>query len=141
MTEFLDKLIYELNLRENNHRLLLIDDSELIRESVTMLAEKEGINIVTVECPQKAEELLQKDSNFSLILLDLFFNGKDTGVDFFRKLTEQEVDIPIAIITGYPDSHALQKAIELGPTTVIYKPSMGKQLKTLFKQFKICAFA
>ena len=50
------------------------------------------------------------------------------GDELYSKLKELHPDMPIVIITGYPDSEILSKILASGPVTVIKKPIEFDQL-------------
>ena len=52
----------------------------------------------------------------------------------YTKLKAQYPDLPIVIITGYPDSDILTKILAKGPVTVIQKPIEYDMLNQTVKQ-------
>jgi CheY-like chemotaxis protein len=74
-------------------------------------------------------EALDEDSrrNFDLVFLDLHL--PDMGGDqVYAAMRERHPDLPIVIITGYPDSEPLNRILELGPVLVLRKPLELDQL-------------
>ena len=56
-----------------------------------------------------------------------------SGDELYAKLKEDHPDLPIVIITGYPDSEILSKILSSGPVTVIKKPIEFDQLNRTVK--------
>ena len=55
------------------------------------------------------------------------------GDELYAKLKKMYPDLPIVIITGYPDSEILTKILSSGPVTVIKKPIEYDQLNRTVK--------
>ena len=75
---------------------------------------------VTADSGQMALEQM-KQSRFDLIFLDLLMPVMNGAVAFheIRKLDE---DVPVVVITGYPNSSLMSEALETGSFAVMKKP-------------------
>ena len=49
--------------------------------------------------------------------------------DVYEAAKEIDPDLPIVIITGYPDSEMLDRILAKGPVTVLKKPMQIEQLQ------------
>ncbi len=58
---------------------------------------------------------------------------RHSGDELYAKLKKIYPDLPIVIITGYPDSEILTKILSSGPVTVIKKPIEYDQLNRTVK--------
>ncbi|MDQ6624954.1 MAG: transcriptional regulator, partial [Verrucomicrobiota bacterium] len=47
----------------------------------------------------------------------------------YQAAKEKDPELPIVIITGYPDSEMLDRILERGPVTVLKKPLQVEQLQ------------
>jgi len=56
------------------------------------------------------------------------------GDELYEKIKKIHPDLPIVIITGYPDSEILTKILSSGPVTVIKKPIEFDQLNQTVRQ-------
>lgn len=68
-----------------------------------------------------------------IVLLDMKLNGQ-SGFDILREIKEQYPDLPVILVTGYPDEVALavKSALEINAYTCLYKPlPIDKLLQTL----------
>lgn len=104
-------------------KILLIDDDELVLESVAKILKKEGYATVLARDASEAIGKAEKQL-FDLIISDIRMPGKN-GVEAIReirKLFNEKVrkDIPIIFITGYAEMGDQLKAEHLGE--VILKP-------------------
>ena len=64
---------------------------------------------------------LVKQEDFDLAFLDLKMPGMD-GAELFRQIRIIKPKLPVTIITGYPDSDMMTRALDQGPLGVMNKP-------------------
>jgi CheY-like chemotaxis protein len=69
---------------------------------------------------------------FDLVFLDLKLPDIP-GDELYVRLKKIYPDLPIVIITGYPDSEILTKILASGPVTVIQKPIEYEKLNRAVK--------
>ena len=100
--------------------ILVIDDEPVIGQLFRDSLDKNGYRVTTVSNSLEALELVAKQQ-FDLIFLDLVMPEID-GSELFRHIRKIDKQVPIAIITGYPDSELLIKAKEQGPFIIMIKP-------------------
>jgi DNA-binding NtrC family response regulator len=81
---------------------------------------REGHRVAIALSGVEALGLVEKD-RFDLIFLDLVMPGLD-GSEVFKRIRKIDEHVPVAIITGHPDSELLAKAMEQGPFIVMKKP-------------------
>ena len=115
-------------------QILVIDDEPLVgklfRDS---LQEKNGYHVRTALSSPEALELIASQ-NFDLIFLDLVMPQLD-GSELFRRIRKIDKQVPIAIITGYPDSNLLKKAKEHGPFMIMIKPFTSEDILQAVRSF------
>jgi excisionase family DNA binding protein len=100
--------------------VLVVDDEEAIRDlMVTALATKTR-DVLTAGSGEEALETLKR-ADVDLVLLDLAMPGMN-GVDTFREIHALRPALPVIIVTAYPDSDLMVKALEIGPFTMVSKP-------------------
>jgi CheY-like chemotaxis protein len=101
--------------------VLLIDDEEAIRQTLSLALEFEGCQVFTASDGREGIEMLQRIPRPDLILLDLMMPVLD-GWGFMEELQKKPEysDIPVAIITAFSDRGgikgtvaAIQKPVEL----------------------------
>ena len=114
-----DKWLFQQTVGRPAH-ILVIDDEPVIGQLFRDSLEKNGYQITTMTNSLEALELVSRQ-RFDLIFLDLSMPELD-GSELFRRIREIDKQVPIAIITGYPDSDLLKKAKEHGPFMIIIKP-------------------
>jgi len=82
--------------------ILIADDNELVRSSLTRLLEASGFRVLTAESGQAAIDLLGKNgSSIDCALIDLSM-PEISGEQVIVALRKMGSDIPILIMSGYP---------------------------------------
>ncbi len=100
--------------------ILVIDDEEMIRELFKETLEDLGHKVVSAGTGIEGLELV-KQLDFDLVFLDLKMSAMD-GAEVFRQIKAMRPKLPVAIITGYPDSNIMTRALAQGPFGVMHKP-------------------
>jgi len=100
--------------------ILVVDDDPFIGQLFKDSLEKHGYQVATALSGKDGLELAAK-KHFDLIFLDLVMPELD-GAELFRRIKEMNHGARVAIITGYPNSDLMAKAMEQGPFLVMKKP-------------------
>ena len=116
------------NALEEMASILVIDDDANICSFVRDALEPEGINVSSATDPFQGLDLI-KQQNFDLVFVDLKIPEMD-GAELIRNIKEIASDLPVVIITGYPDSDLMDEALKYGPLAVIKKPLTTANLFT-----------
>lgn len=102
--------------------ILLVDDEEMIADTMKNLLEKLGYNVVSFCDSHKAfEEFRLRPFDYDLIITDLIMPGM-TGDILVRKIRSVRADIPIIMSTGYNEKIDDERARELGIMEIMSKP-------------------
>jgi excisionase family DNA binding protein len=106
--------------------VLVVDDDQSQQSLFKVFLKKIGFSRVVVGTVKEALAALDKQ-HFDLLFLDLkLLDGPaDHVYDAAKKI---DPELPIIIITGYPDSEMLDRILEKGPITVLKKPLQVDQL-------------
>jgi len=111
-------------LRQNSvgvqANILVIDDEETIQALFKETIEESGHRVTAVGTSSEGLELA-KQRDFDLIFLDLKMPGMD-GAELFRQIRRMKPKLPVIIITGYPESKMMARALAHGPFGVMNKP-------------------
>ncbi len=99
--------------------ILVIDDEETIRSLFKETLEELGHRVVVAGDGSGLELVKQQD--FDLVFLDLKMPEMD-GAELFRQIKTIKPKLPVTIITGYPDSDMMARALAQGPFGVMNKP-------------------
>jgi excisionase family DNA binding protein len=116
---------------EGQPTILVVDDDESIQELFKLFLKKSGFSRLIVGTGEEAVAALKKQK-FDLCFLDLVLPDIQ-GDEVYRQAKEMYPDLPIVIITGYPDSDILDNILKMGPVTVLKKPLQTAQLSQTMK--------
>jgi excisionase family DNA binding protein len=100
--------------------ILVVDDEPVVGHLFRDSLDKNGCRVTTTLSSSEALELVARQ-RFDLIFLDLFMPEID-GSELFHRIRKIDKQVPIAIVTGYPNSELLAKAKEQGPFIIMIKP-------------------
>jgi len=101
-------------------KLLLIDDDEWIRDSLSIFFEGEGCHLLALETAEDGLEEL-KSQDYDIIIADYRLPGMD-GLEFLKRSQETNPNAMRVLITAYGNSEIFSKAYKLGVQDVIKKP-------------------
>ncbi|MFC2003374.1 response regulator [Chloroflexota bacterium] len=121
------------NTRGRPVQVLVVDDEPLVLELFKESLNESGYQVTTTLSSIEALELLNS-RRFDLIFLDLLIPELD-GAELFRRIRQTDKRIPVAIVTGYPDSDMMGRAMEHGPFTVLKKPFTSDDLLNTVRNF------
>ncbi len=113
--------------------ILVIDDDETICSLFKDILE-DVVNMVTTTNESSKGLELVKDQDFRLVFLDLMMPGMD-GSELFREIRALKPELPVVIITGYPDSDLMSAAMANGPFGVMKKPFSDSDILTVVKSY------
>ena len=110
-------------------RILLIDDEPGTTEFVSHLLERQGYEVVISESGEDALKLLERDSNFDLVLLDYLMVGLD-GIETLSMIKKQPKTqhLKVLIQSGLSDVEDMEKARAFGAVGYILKPYKPSEL-------------
>jgi len=110
-----------------NKKILLVDDDEWIRDSLTLYFDTEGCQMIAVETAEEGMELL-KQQDYDIILLDYKLPGID-GLTFSREIQEICPDAIKILITAYKNKKVVSEAVNVGIQDLIDKPFTIKTIE------------
>jgi CheY-like chemotaxis protein len=118
------KLIAWLNSKANADKIkpsvLLIDDDETIRKSLSRTLTKEGFSVDTAPDGKQALEKSQL-RHYDLALVDIRLPDME-GTKLLKMLREKTPEIKEIIITGYPSIENAVQAVNDGADAYLIKP-------------------
>jgi excisionase family DNA binding protein len=117
--------------RGSQPTVLVVDDDSSLQQLFKQFLKKAGFSRIVVGNGADAIAHAEKQS-FDLVFLDLKLPDI-SGDELYVKLKDLHPDMPIVIITGYPDSDILSRILTMGPVTVIQKPIEFEQLNKTVK--------
>lgn len=111
-------------------RILSVDDSKTIRQSIKNLAEVIGMEVLEAENGQEGLEVLAAvKGDVGLILLDVEMPVMD-GYEFLRivKQDKRYQSIPVIMLTSVSQKEKVIEAVRIGAKQYITKPFSGEDV-------------
>ena len=113
--------------------ILVIDDEEAVRLLFKETLEELGHRVIVADNGFKGLELV-KQQDFDLVFLDLKMPGM-AGDELFGRIKAVKPRLPVTIITGYPGSGMMKRAMAQGPFGVMNKPFGESDIITAVANF------
>jgi excisionase family DNA binding protein len=107
--------------------VLVVDDDESLQSLFKIFLKKIGFSRIVVGTVKDAIAALERQ-RFDLLFLDLKLPDGPAD-DVYDVAKEADPNLPIVVITGYPDSEMLDRILAKGPVTVLKKPLKVEQLQ------------
>lgn len=106
--------------------VFLVDDDEIVRESVSLLVETAGYPVVAFDC---AEDFLAawRSREHGCLLLDMCMPGM-SGAELQEELLRRDIDLPIIFMSAFGDVPTTVRAIKGGAVDFLTKPVNGAVL-------------
>lgn len=102
--------------------ILLVDDEEVVRESLSRFLEAHGFRVLLADSYESAVGVLEENkAEIEAVICDLKMPGK-SGLEVLCYLNEQNIDIPLIFLTGHATLQTCQEAVKGGAFDYILKP-------------------
>ncbi len=108
-------------------RILIVDDEEAARKSLSDILRLEGYHVVAKEDGQSAIDALEGENMFDLMLLDLKMPGID-GLEVLRRATKLAPDCRIVMLTAHGSLESAIEALRHGAHDYILKPAAPPEI-------------
>jgi DNA-binding NtrC family response regulator len=105
---------------EKNVHIMVVDDEEIVRDSLGSWLEEDGYSVEAVESGKKALERLPAKS-WDLMLVDLKMPGMD-GIQLMEEVHKIQPDMLVIIMTAYATVDTAVKAMKKGAYDYFVKP-------------------
>ena len=114
--------------RIKNMKILLIDDDEWIRDSLSLFFEAEGCNLLTFETAEEGMEAVKRQA-YDIVISDYKLPGMD-GLEFLRRVKEKQPNAFEILITAYANCEILKEVKMMGVQDIIPKPFTSEDVET-----------
>lgn len=110
-------------------RILVVEDEDLIRETISLALEEEGYEVLAVADGRAALEIVhntpqtprEDEATVDLIVLDLMLPGVN-GLDFCRLIRREGYNLPILILSAKGSETDRVVGLEVGADDYLTKP-------------------
>ena len=115
--------------QKSDYSVLVVDDSEIITELISILLDPEGYQLGLVSSAEEAMILIKQQS-FDLILMDIEM-PEVTGVELLTDMKQQNMlqNTKVLMLTGQTDGEYVEQSMQLGAEGYILKPFDHDELK------------
>ncbi len=114
-----------------SRKIVIVDDDVSFRESLVSLVKSFGFQ----PCPfASAEELLESDAlkDGACLITDVQMPGM-SGLELQATLAARGCDIPVIVVTSFPDPQVRQRAMATGAIGVLSKPFDREEMLSLIQ--------
>jgi len=112
--------------------ILIVDDDEMMQETLSSVLRKGGYEIFSVTSGNEALSLIKKNI-IDLVLLDMKLPDVD-GLEIQKKIKTIDTEILVIIMTAYSDVQTAVSAMKSGAYHYINKPFELEELKLLIEK-------
>jgi two-component system, NtrC family, response regulator PilR len=113
----------------STHLALVVDDEPDIRELLELTLGRMNIDTRSAADLKQARNLLEKE-RFDVCLTDMRLPDGN-GIDLVRHIQQQDLNVPIAVITAYGNMESAVEALKAGAFDFISKPVDLQVLRNL----------
>jgi len=106
--------------------ILVVDDKEMMRDSVATTLSRKSHTVVTASGGKEALEKIAKRS-FDAVITDLQMPGMD-GLELIDEIRQRDEQLPVVFMTAYGTIETAVEAMKLGAYDYITKPFSGDVL-------------
>lgn len=100
--------------------ILIIDDDRPIRTSLTEVLEYEKFKVDIAEDGEMGLKMVQ-EGKYDLLLCDIKMPKMD-GMEVLQKIQDEQIDVPVVMISGHGDIETAVAAVKMGAFDFIAKP-------------------
>jgi PAS domain S-box-containing protein len=102
-------------------RVLIVDDSEPIRQMATKSLEGAGLEVVSAQDGVEAIEILREDPTIDTVVLDLTM-PRQGGLDTLLQIRREGLTAPVILMSGYSEDELQERFGHLGFSAFLPKP-------------------
>ena len=117
---------------ESQPKILVVDDEENVRHSLTELLEIKNFCVTATASAEHALKLLEQTA-FDLVLSDLLMPRID-GIALAKAIKEMGLNVPVVVMTGYASIETAVESMKAGASDFITKPFNMDQIIQVNRQ-------
>jgi CheY-like chemotaxis protein len=115
--------------------ILIVDDDDGIRLMLETKLSRLGFRTSVAGNGLHALQKVRANENYDLIICDLKMPGM-SGLEFIKAIRNESnlKDLPVLLITGYPEKQKIMEVVRLGISRVLLKPFKHQQIMALIDE-------
>src|ERR1700726_1600645 len=115
------------------HRVLLVDDDEVVLEMMSRSLESKGFEVVAVGGVTEALKYIATES-FEVLITDLHMPNAGDGFTVISAMRHSQPNALTMLLSGFPDVKSAMEAIILEADENVVKPVEIKQLAEMVRE-------
>ena len=124
-----------MRMKDNNSldhlHILIVDDEELIRQSLQQTVNRSGYNCSASKDGKEALAVLDNRS-VDVVITDIKMEGMD-GIELLKRVKEKH-DADVIVMTGFAGDYTYEEIIETGASDFVLKPLSAGELIVRLKR-------
>ncbi len=117
--------------------ILVVDDDEMVRRSLTATLSELGFHAIGVASGADAVAAIRANpSRFLAVLLDLVMPGM-TGGETYRQINAIRSDLPVIVCTGYAADSQIDDEVKRRIAGLIQKPFSAEKLESVLRRIGV----
>ncbi|RAK06481.1 response regulator receiver domain-containing protein [Halanaerobium saccharolyticum] len=121
------------------NKILIVDDEKNIRLTLKTALSKAGYEVETAVNGEDGLSKLQEEK-FPIVLLDMKMPGMD-GIQFLKRITDDEIETKVIMITGYGSVETAVETLKLGAVDYLRKPFKPEEIieivEDVFERYQV----
>lgn len=114
-------------------QILVVDDEPEVRKLVGAMVSNFGYSVLTADSGEHALTLYKNHGPIELLITDVIAPGM-SGPMLADKLTELQPDLKVLYISGYDNTHVVQKYVVEKGHALLSKPFTVNELQTKVRE-------
>jgi signal transduction histidine kinase/ActR/RegA family two-component response regulator len=98
----------EVAHKQVDDRVLLVEDQADVRRTLASMVRGLGFDVAETGSVSEAEALISDGFDACLVISDVVLPGGASGVDLARRFAQTRPELPVILMSGYPDKTALE---------------------------------
>ena len=117
-----EEMVSLQEIKGTGERILLVEDEEGVRELTARVLAENGYVVFEARDAHEAQDIFEREKgNFHLILSDVVLPGQ-SGLELADQILLNRAQIPILLVSGYPDQRSQWSTIRTRGVPFIQKP-------------------
>jgi DNA-binding NtrC family response regulator len=113
-------------------RILIVDDEEIVRESLSSWLARDGYTVATTSDGPSAVARVEAE-RWSILLVDMKMPGMD-GLQVLERVRQIQPDVTVVIMTAYATVDTAVSAMKLGAYDYLVKPFEPEELSLMVEK-------
>jgi len=118
-------------MSQKKHNILIVEDEVSLRQMLTILLKREGYSVEQADNGLNALSMI-KEKSIDLIISDIQM-PKMTGIELLRSLWDENIDVPMIMVTAFSSTEEAVEAMKLGAYDYITKPFKNDEIRLVIK--------